>query len=81
MTNPIQDSMGKQTKVIYDCLEEIIDVLCYQPDIPLQHKVDMQNKLGKVAEAYYTDINPCYKCEYRKPDESEGIKWCNRTDE
>lgn len=48
----------KQVGVIYDCLEEIISVLCYQPDIPLQHKTDIVNKLQKVAGAYFKGDNP-----------------------
>jgi hypothetical protein len=61
---------------IYKCLEEIISCLCYQPDIPQQHKTDMLNKLGKIAEMYYLTKNPCYKCEYRMPDGRDYINVC-----
>lgn len=33
------------------CLEEIISVLCAQPDIPMSHKTDMLNKLGALQQA------------------------------
>jgi len=68
--------MAKQIESIYECLEEIVGCLCYQPGIPEQHKIDMLNKLNKVAEMYYTDINPCYKCEYRKPEVRDYINIC-----
>ncbi len=42
-------------EALYDCLKEIISVICYQPDIPHQHKVDMLNKLCKLSKAYYND--------------------------
>ena len=44
---------NKGYEKIYDCLQEIIDTLCYQPDIPLVHKEEMLNKLGEVSKAYY----------------------------
>jgi len=44
---------NKQIEAIYDCLQEIIDTLCYQPNIPEKHKIDMLNKLAKLAETYY----------------------------
>jgi hypothetical protein len=47
-----------QVAAIYNCLEQIIMSLAYQPDIPQQHKVDMVNSLGKVAEAYYKKPEP-----------------------
>ena len=43
-----------QGEAIYNCLEQIVMSLCYQPDVPLQHKTDMVNALGKVAESYYS---------------------------
>lgn len=33
------------------CVEEIISVLCAQPDIPMSHKTDMLNKLGALQQA------------------------------
>jgi len=67
--------MNKEIESIYECLEEIIGCLCYQPEIPEKHKTDMLNKLGKIAKEYYSD-NPCYKCQYRKPDERDYINIC-----
>lgn len=43
----------KQYEMLFNCLEEIIQVLCYQPDIPQAHKVDLFNKLGEFAKAFY----------------------------
>lgn len=40
---------------VFECLEEVISCLCYQPDIPLQHKTDMVNKLLVISKAYYSE--------------------------
>ena len=50
MTEPIKDSV---ITAIYEAVFEIISCLCYQPDIPQQHKIDMVNKLSAVSRAYY----------------------------
>lgn len=47
----IQDN--GQLDAIYECLHEIVDTLCYQPEIPLAHKTDMINKFLKVAKTFH----------------------------
>ena len=47
--------MDKQIESIYECLEEIIGCLCYQPEIPEQHKITMLNKLNEIAKIYYSE--------------------------
>lgn len=43
----------EEITTIYECLEEIVSCLCYQPEIPLKHKTDMVNKLQEISKAYY----------------------------
>ena len=38
-------------KAIIELLSDIVAVLCYQPDIPEEHKTSMVNKLDKITEA------------------------------
>lgn len=67
--------MDAQTAAIFNCLEQIIMSLSYQPDIPEQHKIDMVNSLGKVAQTYYeTPIHKGHKMPHLMTDRGELVK-------
>lgn len=48
--NGCQHMSKEQTEKLENWMKEVTALLCYQPDIPLQHKVDLSNALKEYFE-------------------------------